>query len=118
MRPLNRPNVLRGMMGYIVDLTIVMQSLFLLMQALRQASGCPSPVTQRLFDLALRAYKHGEQHSPQKVHEDICSFVTLKKAFLRPGEVIEKVERLIQVHRFKPSEVFLAEAKAGVDSPH
>src|SRR4051794_2843041 len=108
---LDRPNVLRGMMGYIVDLTIVMQSLFLLMQARTEVSGPGSPVDRRLFDLALLAYKHDGEHSPRKVHEEIRSFATRTNAFMRPGKVIEEVERLINVHRFKPTEAFMEEAR-------
>jgi hypothetical protein len=103
------------MMGYIIDLTIVMQSLFLLMQA-RAQSGNASPVTHRLFEIALRAYRHDMQHSPQQVHEEIASFATPTKAFLKHKEVIKEVERLIHLHRFKPSEVFMAEARASASS--
>ena len=112
-----RPSVLRGMMGYIVDLTIVMQSLFLLMQAHMEVAGCVSPVTQRLFDLALRAYTHDLQHSPQAVHEEIRAYATRTKAFLHHEAVMEEVVRLIHAHRFKPSERFMAEAKNYADSP-
>ena len=44
------------MMGYIIDLTIVMQRLYLLMQARTQVSGSRSPVNERLFKLSLDAY--------------------------------------------------------------
>jgi hypothetical protein len=101
------------MMGYIVDFTIVMQSLFLLMQARTEASGSRSrsPVTKGLFKIALDAYKHDAEHSLKQVHYEILSFVTLKKAYFKSATVIKEVERLINVHRFKPSERFMALAR-------
>jgi hypothetical protein len=104
------------MMAYIVDLTIVMQNLFLLMQAHTQESGSVSPVKKWLFDLALDVYKQDTQHSLQKVREEIRSFATRRNAFLRSGKVIEEVERLINIHRFKPSERFMEKARANVGS--
>jgi hypothetical protein len=100
------------MMGYIVDLAIVMQSIFFLMQARTEASGSPSPVNEGFFRLALDAYKQDAEHSLQAVHNEIRSFATLKKAIFKSDIVIEKVEKLINVHRFKPSERFMAQARA------
>ena len=108
---LYRPNVLRGMMGYIVDLTIVMQSLFFLMQARTEASRSRSAVNQRLFNIALEAYKQDAEHSLQIVHSEIRSFVTMKKAIFKSETVIKEVERLINDHRFKPSERFMELAR-------
>ncbi|KAN0103785.1 hypothetical protein V8E52_011621 [Russula decolorans] len=105
------PNVLRGMMGYIVDFTIVMQSLFFLMQARTEASGSRSPVNERLFKVALDAYKQDTDHSLQTVHDEIRSFATMKKAIFKSETVIKEVERLINDHRFKPSERFMALAR-------
>ena len=99
-------------MGYIVDLTIVMQSLFFLMQTRKEASGSPSPVNERLFRLALDAYRQDIEHSLQTVHNEIYSFATVKKAIFKSEIVIKEVERLIKVHRFKPSERFMAQARA------
>ena len=93
-------------MGYIVDLTIVMQSLFFLMQARTEASGSRIPVSEKLFNVALDAYKQDIEHSLEKVHNEIRSFVTIKKGF-KSEAVIKKVEKLIHDHRFKPSERFL-----------
>ena len=99
-------------MGYIVDFTIVMQSLFFLMQARTEAYGSRSPVSARLFKLALNAYKQDTEHSLRKVHDEIRSFATGKKANFKSGTVIKEVERLINDHRFKPSERFMARARA------
>jgi len=103
------PNVLRGMMGYIVDFTIVMQSLFFLIQARTAPSGSSirSPVNRRLFEVALNAYKQDPEHSLQIVHEEIRAFVTMKEA----KTVIQKVEELINKHRFKPAEQFVEQAR-------
>lgn len=98
-------------MGYIVDLTIVMQRLYFLVQARMQASGSRSPVNKRLFKLALDAYKHDPEHSLQKVHEEIRLFATRKNALSKSGRVIEEVERLINDHRFKPSGYFTVDTK-------
>lgn len=98
-------------MGYIVDLTIVMQRLYFLMQARTQASGSRSPVNERVFKLALDAYKQDSEHSLQKVHEEIRTFATRKNALSKSGRVIEEVERLINVHQFKPSKRFMVDAK-------
>jgi hypothetical protein len=99
------------MMGYIVDLTIVMQRLYFLMQARTQASGSLSPLNERLIKLALDAYKQDFEHSLQKVHEEIRSFATRKNALSKSGRVIEEVERLINVHQFKLSDRFMVDAK-------
>ena len=103
-------------MGYIVDLTIVMQSLFFLMQARTEASGFRSPMNERLFKVALDAYKYNTEHSLQKVHSEIRSFATVTKAIFKPGTVMKEVERLINEHRFKPPEWFMAQAK--VNTPN
>lgn len=99
------------MMGYIVDLTIVMQRLYFLMQARTHAPGSRSPMNERLFKLALDAYKLDSKHSLQKVHDEIRSFATRKNALSKSGRVIEEIERLINVHRFKPTEHFMVQAK-------
>ena len=98
-------------MGYIVDFTIVMQSLFFLMQACTEASGSRSPVNKWLFRLALDAYKQDPEHSLKKVHYEIRLFVTVKKAIFNSELVMKKVERLINEHRFKPMEKFMAQAR-------
>ena len=103
-------------MGYIVDFTIVMQNLFFLMQARTEASGSHSPVNKRLFKVALDAYKRDAEHSLKKVHYEIDSFVTLKKAIFKSETVIKQVEKLINEHRFKPSENFMAQARNSVDT--
>jgi len=93
------------MMGYIADLTIVMQRLYFLMQARTQVSGSRSPVNERLFKLSLDAYKQDLGHSLREVHEEIRSYATRVNALSKSG-VIEEVERLINDHQFKPLERF------------
>jgi hypothetical protein len=99
------------MMGYIVDSTIVMQSLFFLMQARTEASGSRFPVNERLFKIALNAYTKDTRRSFQIVHDEIRSFATVKKAIFKSETVINEVERLINDHRFKPEERFIAQAR-------
>ena len=98
------------MMGYIVDLTMVMQSLFFLIRA-RQDASKPTAITNKFFELALRAYTHNsdQQHSCAQVHTEIRTFATRSKAF-KSERVMKEVERLINLHRFKPSEAFVTEA--------
>ena len=100
------------MMGYIVDFMMVMQSLFFLMQAQTEASGFRTPVSKRLFKVALDAYKQDAKHSLQKVHNEIRSFVMMKKEIFNSEIVIKEVERLINDHRFKPLERFMAQARS------
>jgi hypothetical protein len=95
-------------MGYIVDLTIVMQSLFWLMQA----KGGTRPVLCRLIKLAFKAYSD----SPDRtlVHDDIKSYVAGVN-FLNMGRrdrVLEKVISLIRTHRFVPRDVYKARVEA------
>ncbi len=98
-------------MGYIVDPTIMTQRLYLLMQARTQATGSPSLVAEKLFKLALDAYKQDFEHSLQKVHKEIRSFVTRKNAHWKSGRGTEEVERLISVYRYEPAEQFMTDAK-------
>ena len=100
------------MMGYIVDFTIVMQSLFFIMQAHTEASGSRSPMNERLFQVALDAYKQDTKHSLQKVHCEIHSFAGVGDAIYESEVVMREVKRLINDHRFKPSERFIAQARA------
>ena len=97
------------MMGFIVDLIIVMKRLYFFMQARTQAWGSLSPVNEQLFRLTLDAYKQDSEHSLQKVHEEIRSFATRKNALSKSARVIEEVEKLINVHRFKPLERFMVD---------
>ena len=107
------------MMGYIVDLTIVMQRLFFLMQVRTEASGSRSPVNKRLFQVALDGYKQDAVHSLKEVHDEISSFVTVKKkAASKSKTVIKEVERLINYHQFKPSERFMVLARTARDTPN
>ena len=103
-------------MGYIVDLTIVMQNLFFLMQVRTEASGFRSPMDERLFKVALDAYKYDTEHSLQKVHSEIRSFATVTKAIFKLGTVVKEVERLINDHRFNLSEWSMAQTRA--DTPN
>ncbi|KAF7334090.1 G domain-containing protein [Mycena venus] len=113
---LTTPQVLRGLMGYIVDLTIVMQSLFWLTRARAEAVSkggamvATVPLTKRLVELAFTAYATDE-HS-KTIHEDLRPFV--KPTFaLKPDIVLDHIVELIKSHRFQPSQSFAAKAEAG-----
>lgn len=96
------PGVIRGLMGYIVDLTIVMQSLFWLVQA----GNGTNAVRPRLLKLAVAAYL--ESGDRARVHEEIKTFVTSSTAFKigQKDRVLEKVVQLIHSHRFEPPDDF------------
>ncbi|KAF8179971.1 hypothetical protein K438DRAFT_1768626 [Mycena galopus ATCC 62051] len=116
-RAVDRPQVLRGLMGYIIDLTIVMQSLFWLTRARAEAEskakgGDPIatvPLSKRLVELAYTAYATDE-HS-RTVHEEIRQFVKRKVA-LKPDLVLDQIVKLIETHRFRPSKGFQTEAES------
>ncbi|KAJ7729029.1 hypothetical protein B0H16DRAFT_1734394 [Mycena metata] len=110
------PQVLRGLMGYIIDLTIVMQSLFWLTRARAEAEskavGDPIatvPLSKRLVELAYKAYATDE-HS-RTVHAEIRQFVKRTIA-LKPELVLGQIVKLIETHRFQPSKGFQSEAES------
>ncbi|KAJ6592791.1 hypothetical protein B0H19DRAFT_1088532 [Mycena capillaripes] len=114
---LTTPQVLRGLMGYIIDLTIVMQSLFWLTRARAEALSkggrgdtvATVPITKRLVKLAYTAYATDE-HSA-KVHEELREFAKPTVA-LKPDIVLEQIVKLIETHRFEPSKKFETDAEA------
>lgn len=113
---LTTPQVLRALMGYIVDLTIVMQSLFWLTQARAEALSkevrgnrvATVPLTERLVELAFTAYAT-DKHS-RTVHDAIRQFVN-RKVVLKPDIVLNQIVELIASHRFQPPEKFETDAK-------
>ncbi|KAJ6522596.1 hypothetical protein B0H19DRAFT_1202659 [Mycena capillaripes] len=116
---LTTPQVVRGLMGYIVDLTIVMQSLFWLTRARAEAVSkggamvATVPLTKHLVELAFTAYATDE-HS-KTIHEDLRQFV--KRTFaLKPDIVLDHMVGLIKSHRFQPSQSFATKAEAGSET--
>ncbi|KAJ7094928.1 hypothetical protein C8R44DRAFT_813634 [Mycena epipterygia] len=113
---LTTPQVLRGLMGYIVDLTIVMQSLFWLTRAraLALSKGRDAiatvPLTKGLVELAFKAYATDE-HS-QTVHDKIRQCVSRTVA-LKPDVVLDHIVELISNHRFQPSQKFETDGAGG-----
>ena len=73
------------------------------------ASGSPSPLYERLFRLALDAYKQDTKHPLRKVHNEVHLFATMKKAIFKLETVLKEVERLINIYQFKPLEWFMHE---------
>ncbi|KAF7368417.1 G domain-containing protein [Mycena venus] len=113
---LTSPQVVRALMGYIVDLTIVMQSLFWLTRARAEAVSkggaavATVPLTKNLVELAFTAYATDE-HS-ETIHEDLRQFVK-RTLVLKPDIVLDHIVELIKSHRFQPSQSFAAKAEAG-----
>jgi hypothetical protein len=104
-------------MGYIVDLTIVMQSLFWLTRAhaeakSKAAGGDPIatvPLSKQLVELAYTAYATDE-HS-RIVHAEIRQFAKRTMA-LKPDLVLGQIIKLIETHRFQPPKSFQSEAES------
>jgi len=94
------PGIVRVMMAYIVDLTAILECLFVLVQA--QGGEGPQPVTRDLVDLTLTAY--GESDSKAQCHHEIKEFVKNTNIFQRghKDKVLDKVIELIRTHRFQP----------------
>jgi hypothetical protein len=97
-------------MGYIVDLTILMQSLFWLMQA----RGGGSAIQVKFIELAFDAYaKSGDR---TKVHKEIRSYVTKTMVFKhgQRDQILEKVIDLIYTNRFQPPENYKICVRDGI----
>ncbi|KAF7334076.1 G domain-containing protein [Mycena venus] len=111
-----RPQVVRALMGYIVDLTIVMQSLFCLTRARAEAVSkggamtATVSLTKHPVELTFTAYATDE-HS-ETIHEDLRQFVKPMFA-LKPDIVLDHIIELIKSHRFQPSQSSAAKAEAG-----
>ncbi|KAJ7487980.1 hypothetical protein FB451DRAFT_1226117 [Mycena latifolia] len=111
---LTTPQVLRGLMGYIIDLTIVMQSLFWLTRACAEGLSrggqtvATVPITEKLVKLAFTAYAT-DKHS-RAVHGKIREFVSRTVA-LKPDIVLEHIVELITSHRFQPAKSFETDAE-------
>ncbi|KAL0573415.1 hypothetical protein V5O48_008537 [Marasmius crinis-equi] len=104
------PTVIRVLMGYIIDLALVMQSLFWIVQA----RGEGQRVTKHLLRLAFEAYEASEGGERAWIHNAIAAFVT-PSSLLRFGQkdlVLEKVETLITQNRFKPPQSLRDRVKA------
>ncbi|KAK1224298.1 hypothetical protein PQX77_012806 [Marasmius sp. AFHP31] len=93
------PSVIRLLMGYIVDLVIVMQSLFWMIRA----RGESQIVTKHLLRLAFEAYETSEDGERTRIHRAITSFATPSLfKFKHKDLVLEKVAELITTNKFKP----------------
>jgi len=90
------PEVLRCLMGYIVDLTLVMDQLFLQTLAIKP----PRQLTSDQVDMALETYKMSEMVI---VHRDIRNYANQAtfQNILQSNKAQEKVIQLIKDHRTK-----------------
>ncbi|KDQ56951.1 hypothetical protein JAAARDRAFT_47669 [Jaapia argillacea MUCL 33604] len=91
------PSIVRCLMGYIVDLTIVMQRLFLLINPADSA-----PLTQVIVDSTLEGYDKSREK--MEVHNQIREFVRDASIFRGMGKdrVFEQVVTLINKHSPRP----------------
>jgi len=97
------PGIIRCLMGYIVDLTIVMQALFWLMQD----RGDAAIVLRKSIKSAYDTY--AKKICRLKVHDEIRTFGETFTGFkvVSPkgkDETLAEVIRLIKTHRFNPME--------------
>ncbi|KAK7472044.1 hypothetical protein VKT23_000155 [Stygiomarasmius scandens] len=108
------PDVLRVLMAYIADLTIVMQSIYWIVQARTASLSASSDATstsrgtldRRMVGSAFEAYK--ESGDSTRVHGEIRAFVKSTTAFKKNQRdiVLEKVIELIRNNRFEPPESY------------
>ncbi|KAJ7214895.1 hypothetical protein GGX14DRAFT_443367 [Mycena pura] len=90
------PEVLRCLMGYIIDLTLVMDQLFLIVLAIRP----PRALTVDDIDLALEEYKRldlGNVHREVRLYANKATFAQI----LQANNAEQKVKELIQRFRVK-----------------
>lgn len=90
-------DVVRQLMAYIVDLTCVMQIIFLL------ASTRNGVVNVEVIRIAMQAY---EQVHRKNVHADINDFsVSLAMAPGKRDDVLDKIKELIKSHSIRDEEL-------------
>ncbi|KAI0246610.1 hypothetical protein BJV78DRAFT_125834 [Lactifluus subvellereus] len=90
------PEVLRCLMGYIVDLTLVMDQLFLNTLPLKP----PRFLTTEQIDAALEDYKNSEAVEVHRAIREYANQATFGK-ILRANDAQQKVIELIKQHRAK-----------------
>ncbi|KIK56309.1 hypothetical protein GYMLUDRAFT_263785 [Collybiopsis luxurians FD-317 M1] len=95
------PAILQLMMGYIADLTTVLQCLFWMMRANKEGSK----VEQCHIDHAIDV--HQKTGTQQVIHQKIRSFVSDSKTFKfgKKGRALGELIKIIENVRFKPEEV-------------
>ncbi|KAL0064121.1 hypothetical protein AAF712_008981 [Marasmius tenuissimus] len=93
------PSIIRLLMGYIIDLVLVMQSLFWIVQV----RGEGETVTKHLLRLAIEAYGASENGELTRIHNAIASFATPTSLFKfgHKDLVLAKVEELITDNKFR-----------------
>ncbi|KAF5356472.1 hypothetical protein D9757_012476 [Collybiopsis confluens] len=92
------PAILQLLMGYICDLTNVLQCLFWIMRV----HGEGAPVQSQLIETALDA--HDETGAPRAIHHKIRSFMkqTSTFEFSQKDKALNELIRIIQSVRFQP----------------
>ncbi|KAF9073349.1 hypothetical protein BDP27DRAFT_1417166 [Rhodocollybia butyracea] len=93
------PSILRLLMGYICDLTNVLQCIFWIMQG----RGNGIEVNWALIDLAMD--EHENTHARSLIHAEIRDFVTRRSIVIqatRRDEAMEKLSNILQNVRFRP----------------
>ncbi|KAF7333933.1 G domain-containing protein [Mycena sanguinolenta] len=93
------PETLRLFMGYIVDLTLVLDQLFVIVLALRP----PNLLTQTEIDAAVDKYTSGAVNTVHTEIREYCNEATFGK-ICRSNKAEEKITELIEKHRVKGKE--------------
>jgi hypothetical protein len=94
----SRAIVLQRIMTYIVDLTCIMQILFLL--------ASTGPISPRVIKIAVKAY---EEAGKSNVHSEIQSHVSVTRS--GGDDALEEIVRLINDHSIKAEDVQALRAK-------
>ncbi|KAJ7843889.1 hypothetical protein B0H14DRAFT_3455868 [Mycena olivaceomarginata] len=90
------PETLRLFMGYIVDLTLVVDQLFVIVLAL----GPPNLLTQTDIDATLDKYTSSAADTVHAKIREYCNEATFAK-ICRSNKAEEKITELIDIHRVK-----------------
>ncbi|KAG8855416.1 hypothetical protein FRB96_007074 [Tulasnella sp. 330] len=109
------PGILRVLMGYIIDLTAILEGLFVLLraQSIPDEGALPRPLTIGLINLTIEEYQESET-KPQ-CHKLIKKFVGSRPNIFQVDyrdQVLQEVINLIENHRFVPSDECKQNAKA------
>ncbi|KAF7373082.1 G domain-containing protein [Mycena sanguinolenta] len=90
------PETLRLFMGYIIDLTLVLDQLFVIVLAL----GPPKLLTQTEIDEALNKYTSDAMNTVHAEIRDYCNEATFSQ-ICRSNRAEERIKELIRNHRVK-----------------
>lgn len=107
----SRPGSIRVMMGYVIDLTAVLEGMFHLLQSQARSSSTPS-VSMALIDIVVEGY--AESPTKAQCHFQIKKSVERVPSIIAPshqGYVMDEIVRLIHLYRFHPDKRCITRAQ-------